>query len=120
VVAIFFSGWWLIYTEPSDPADLKYVLWRHGLYPIYPEATAAMVRDLRRDDLVIGKTKEQLRRKFGYLVPLADASLYLKQEYQEYPVTPPRKESDVFFIRDSWWMVVFDGDKAVDLVLCKG
>ena len=79
-------------------------------------ATETMIGDAGRDKLVIGKTKEQLRNRFGYLLTPANASQYLRTCYQN----SSWKDRDVLFIRQSPWMIVFDGNKATDLVLIKG
>ncbi|MGC1383321.1 MAG: hypothetical protein WA823_06065 [Candidatus Acidiferrales bacterium] len=96
---------------------MRYVFWKAGLYKMsLNEATSIMVGDRYRDGLVLGKTKAQLQERFGPLVPLANASPYLRACYEN----SARKGKDVLFIAHSSWMVVFDGDKAVDLVLVKG
>lgn len=117
VVAIFFGGWALTYPSSNDPKNIKYVLWKAGLYKVnLDQATAAMVGDPNRDQLVVGKTKVQLRDKFGPLLSSAEVSPYLKACYQN----SVWKDKDVLFIGQSSWMVVFDGDKATNLVLVKG
>jgi hypothetical protein len=111
------GGWALMYPSSSDPKNIKYVLWKAGLYRVNLEvATAAMIGDPSRDKLVVGKTKAQLRDRFGPLVSAAEASLYLRGCYQN----SSWKDRDVLFIGQSPWMVVFDGDKATNLVLIKG
>src|SRR5215472_10761145 len=83
VVAIFFGGWALTYPSSNDPKNIKYVLWKAGLYKVnLDQATAAMVGDPNRDQLVVGKTKVQLRDKFGPLLSSAEVSPYLKACYQ--------------------------------------
>jgi hypothetical protein len=79
-------------------------------------ATATMIGDARRDNLVIAKTKGQLQEQFGYLSAPADAAPYLRGCYQD----SAWKNKDVLLIRGSARMVVFDGDKAIGLVLIKG
>ena len=79
-------------------------------------ATGTMIADASRNKLVVGKTEAELRSKFGYLVTLSDASQYLRSCYQ----SSPWKDRKVLFIRRSPWMVLFDGDKATQLVLIKG
>lgn len=109
--------WKLTYPSESDPKNIKYVLWKNGLYPLNPNvATHTMIGDAGHDELVLGKTKTQLRKKFGYLLAPADASPYLRGCYQN----SAWKDKDVVFVRDSAWMVIFDGDKATELVLIKG
>ena len=111
-----FGSWTLIYPSP-DPKNIKYVLWKAGLYKLnIDEVTGTMVGDRNQSKLVAGKTKEQLRDKFGSLLPAADASSYLRDCYHN----SYWKDRDVLFIGHSWWMVVFDGDKATNLVLLKG
>ncbi|HST10820.1 MAG TPA: hypothetical protein VLL05_10620 [Terriglobales bacterium] len=117
VVVIFFGGWALTYPSSSDPKNIKYVLWKTGLYKVsLDQAATAMVGDRHRDELVVGKTKAQLREKFGPLLSPADASPYLRGCYQN----SSWRDKDVLFIGQSSWMVVFDGDKATNLVLEKG
>lgn len=117
VVVLFFGGWAMTYPSSSDPKNMKYVLWKAGLYKVsLDQATTAMVGDRNRDELVVGKTKAQLRDKFGPLLSSAEASPYLKGCYQN----SAWKDKDVLFIGQSSWMVVFDGDRATNLVLIKG
>jgi hypothetical protein len=116
LVAICVGGWVLVYPTP-DPKNIKYVLWKAGFYEMNIDvATGTMVGDPNRDKLVVGKPKAQLRDKFGLLVLPADASPYLRGCYQ----TSSWKNREVVFIGQSSWMVVFDGDKATNLVLIKG
>ena len=115
-IVMFLGGWVLTYPSP-DPKNIKYVLWKADLYKLnFDEATGTMVGDRNRDKLVVGKTKAQLREKFGSLLSPADASPYLRGCYQN----SPWKERDVLFIGRSSWMVVFEGGKAANLVLVKG
>ena len=79
-------------------------------------ATGTMIGDPRRDELVVGKTKAQLRDRFDLLLSPADASPYLRGCHRD----SAWKGMDVVFIGRSPWMVVFDGDRATELVLIKG
>lgn len=110
-------GWALTYPSDSDPKNIKYVLWKNGLYRMNLDiATGTMIGDASREKLVLGKTKTQLRETFRYLSTPADVSPYLRGCYQD----SVWKDRDALFIRKSPWMVVFDGDKATELVLIKG
>src|SRR5712692_6396761 len=116
VVVTFLGGWALTYPSP-DPKSIKYVLWKADLYRLnLDEATGTMVGDPDRGKLVVGKTKPQLRNKFGSLLSPVEASPYLRGCYQN----SSWKDRDVLFIGQSSWMVVFDGDRAANLVLVKG
>src|ERR1700685_2283719 len=105
--------WALSFPSDADPKNIKYVLWKNGLYEMNLDAaTNTMIGDGNREKLVIGKSKVQLREKFGYLSTPADVSQYLRGCYQ----TSAWKDRDALFIRNSPWMVIFDGDKATELV----
>jgi hypothetical protein len=114
-LVILLGGWEVTYPSAGDPKNLRYVLWKAGLYKMDLDlARGTMVGDPSRDKLVNGKTEAALRGRFGYLLTPLDASPYLKV------CSAPWKERKVLFIRNSPWMVVFNGDKATDLVLIKG
>jgi hypothetical protein len=116
-VVLFFGGWQVTYPDAQDPKNMRYVFWKAGLYNMsLSQATSTMVGDRYRDELVLGKARAQLQERFGPLVALADASPYHRACYEN----SGRKGKDVLFIAHSSWMVVFVGDKAVDLVLMKG
>jgi len=117
VVVDFFGGWALTYPSSGDPRNMQYVLWKAGLYKVSLEqATTAMIGDRNRNKLVLNKTKEDLRDKFGSLLSPADASPYLRGCYEN----SSWKDKGVLFIGQSPWMVVFDDDRATNLVLIKG
>lgn len=109
--------WILTYPSASDPKNIKYVLWKHGLYRMdLDTASGTMIGDANSEMLVLGKTKGELREKFGYLSTLPEASPYLRRCYEN----SDWKGTDVLFIRKSPWMIVFSGDRATKLVLIKG
>ena len=108
--------WRLLY-PPPDPKCMEYAFWKAGLYRWNPDLVlGAMIGDSQRDRLVLGKTKTELRDKFGVLLTPEEASSYLRGSYE----SSSWKGKDVRFIRQSPWMVVFDHDKAIELVLIKG
>jgi hypothetical protein len=110
-------GWAWTYPSESDPKNIKYVLWKVGLYRMnLDKATGTMIGDGNREKLVVGKTKSQLQERFGYLSTPADMPSYLRGCYQN----SSWKNRDALFIRKSQWMIVFDGDRASELILIKG
>ena len=116
-VLLVVGGWMLMYPEPSDPKNVKYILWKAGFHTMNVDlATGTMIGDPSRDDLVIGKTKGQIRDRFGSLLSPAEATPYLRACY----LSSDWRHREVLFIRTSPWMIVFDGDRATDLVLIKG
>jgi hypothetical protein len=117
LLVVFIGEWALMYPSSSDPKNIKYLLWKAGLYRVDLDlATSAMVGDRSRDKLVVSKTKGQLRDKFGSLLSPGEASPYLRGCYHD----SAWKDREVLFIAQSSWMIVFDGDKATNLVLIKG
>lgn len=104
-----------MYPSTNDPKNIRYVLWKRGLYALNPDvALGTMIADRDRDHLVLGKSKEQLKGKFGYLLSPEQVSEYYRSVYRE------RGYHDAVFLRNSPWMVVFSDGKASQLVLIKG
>lgn len=117
IISASIAAWALIYPSQSDPKNIKYVFWKAGFYRMNLDTAAGtMIGDSDRDKLVLGKTKQQLQEKFGYLLSPGDTSSYLRDCYQ----ASPWKNRDVLFIRTSPWMIVFDQGRATNLVLIKG
>jgi len=105
-------AWAALYPSEGDPKNWKYVLWKHGLY--------AMNLDIGdgagRDELVIGKSKAELQKQFGFLTAPAAASSYMQMCYSQ----SAANGQDALVIRKSPSIVIFQNDKAIDLILCKG
>lgn len=117
LVFFFVAGWAFLYPYP-DRRNIKYVFWKAGLYRLnLVQAEGEMILDPHRDNIVIGKTKAQLERRFGRLTPLADAT-----EYARFCCQHGADCKDAMFLDDgpAPWMIVFQGDKAAELVLIKG
>lgn len=116
LVALLGVGvWQATHPETSDPRSIRYVLWTAGFSTLDPDtATETMIGDQTRDCLVLGRSRSQLRDKFGYLVSFREASPYLRS------CASAVAEKDILFIRRSPWMVIFEKDTAIDLVLFKG
>jgi hypothetical protein len=119
-------AWVMLYPEGYDPKNIKYVLWKHGLNVNMnlDDAVGGMTHDTWAVNIVKGMSEEQLKRRFGYVRSFDEATPYLRLCYTnpdtvgELGVRAHGKQ--ILFLRDSWWMVILDGGKAVDLVLCKG
>jgi len=118
IAGLLVSGTWAVmYPGSEDPKNIRYVLWKYGLCEMdLDRAARNMIGDSNRNALVLGKTREQLRKQFGYLLSPDEVSPYLREFYS----SSGRKRADVSFIRTSPWMVVFKNGKADDLVLVKG
>jgi hypothetical protein len=107
-----------MYPSENDPKNIKYVFWKVGLYRMdLDTAIGTMIGDRNREKLVIGKTKDQLRGKFGYLLAPSEAGPYMQTCYAD---SAWKEKATVLLLRRGPWMVKFDGDKATDLMLCKG
>lgn len=100
--------------------------WKHGLSRNIglDSAVAGMTHDTWSVKIVKGKSREQLDIQFGYVRTLDQVTSYLRQCYTLHDASGelgvPARKKEVVFLRDSWWMVILDGGKVVDLVLCKG
>ncbi len=110
-------GWESLYYGPYEHKDLRYQCWKLGFYPLKIDgALETMVVDPRHDSLVLGKTEEQLVRKFGYVLPITQAPQY-DQLCNE---TSPYRGQSVLILRRSNWMVLMENGRGKDLILLKG
>ena len=116
-IVLTLAGWLSLYPGRTDPKSMSYVLWKHELYKLdVPDAAAAMIGDPHREALVLGKSQKELERRFGHLLSLSEVPPRLKGCYHEYGEEPG---TEVRFIAESDWMVVFSKDRAAKLVLLK-
>ena len=116
MAAVSLSIWKLRYSD-ADPKGLRYVCWKAGICRTDLDSVMdTMVGDANRSSLVVGLTRENLVKRFGYLVEVKDASPYLRSCYEG----SDWHGREVAFLRKSSWMVVFDRGRAVELVLIKG
>ena len=122
----FFETWMGLYPDNSDPKNIYYVLWKHGLNKNMDldNAVGTMTHDTWAVTQVEGLTKEQLKSHFGAIHTVEEARPYLKLCYTNGQAVGERGTyadgKEVVFLRDSAWMVIMQQGKAVDLILCKG
>jgi hypothetical protein len=101
----------------NDPKNPKYLLWKRGFYNLDPDiAVQTMIGDPRRESIIIGQSKTQLEKRFGYVTPIDKAAPYYQGAWR----SRSNRASEVFEIRNSDWLVVFSSGKAADLILVKG
>lgn len=123
--------WLETYPYDGDPRNIYYVLWKCGLNESInlDSALVAMSHDAQAKSRVEGLTKDQLKARFGYLRTLGEVTPYYQACYlTPGSITPQNvspadiaaKSEDVFFLRDSPWMVVMKNGRADGLVICKG
>ncbi len=119
-------SWLALYPEEYDPKNMHYVLWKHGLseHINLDNAVGGMTHDTSAVNIVKGMSKEQLNHRFGFIRTLDQVTPYLRECYKlsgtAGELGVPANGKEVVFLRNSWWMVILDDGKAVDLVLCKG
>jgi|SRR5579864_1368665 len=115
IVCCLAVAWHALYPSANDPKNIRYVLWKRGLYPLNLDiALGTMIADRDRDTLVLGRSKEQLRKRFGYLLSPDQTSEYYRNIYLE------RGYGDALFLRGSPWLVVFSDGRASKLIFIKG
>jgi hypothetical protein len=116
IIVVVVAGWQFVVVGADDPRDLRYQGWKLGLYPLRIDAALnVMINDSHRDSLVVGKTSEELDRRFGSVSPVP-GNTYVKNCYEN----SPYRGTSVLFIRNSNWMVLMKDGVADGLVLAKG
>lgn len=116
LVLVLFVGIWVsVYPDGRDSKSPRYFLWKAGLYSADRNlAPDAMLGDRYREKLIVGKTKEQLKRRFT-LLTLDEVSPYYRAGHDA-----GGKDRDVLFIKGTPWMITFEDNRATDLELMKG
>ncbi|MBB5057568.1 hypothetical protein HDF16_002274 [Granulicella aggregans] len=108
--------WHLIYPGYYDPKSIAYLGWKFHVLPMEPvRALNTMTHGPNSDRLVLGKSRQQLQQRFGFVRTVDQVSPYLR-DY----CAAARPGADLLFLNSSDWMVVMQRDRAVELVLCKG
>ena len=106
----------LLRPDPIEATSVRYWAWKHGLVKMnLDRALNEMVNDPGRDSIVLGKTEAELRAKFGFTLPVEQASPYVQYCYKNSQYT----KSHVVMLRHSNWMVLMRG-KAAELLRVSG
>jgi len=108
--------WAATYPGYYDSKNVHYVLWKWGLVSIDLDRALSIMTHDNSGPLVIGKSEDELRKRFGYLRSLDEARPYLRGCYRK----SDWDGKTVMFLRGSEYMVVFRNNKVTDLVLVKG
>jgi hypothetical protein len=116
LLALTLGAWQISYPDHNDPKNLRYTFWKRGLASFdLDQACGTMIEDRNARSLVIGKSKEQLQGRSGFLTRPSEAGPYLERAYAVHG-----KGQDAAYIRRSPWLVIFHGGRATDLILMKG
>ena len=114
---VVFTAVMFLRRGPTERTTVRYWAWKHGLVQMdLDRAVDEMVNDPGRDGLVVGKTEPQLRAKFGFTLPVEQASLYVQYCYKNSQYT----KDQVFMLRHSNWMVLMRDNKAAQLIRVSG
>ncbi len=113
----FIGGlWWAAYPDQYDRKNPHYVLWKYHLASMnLDRASSIIVNDPDRNPMILGKTKTDLTKRFGYLKAPSDVRQYL-HDY----CWSTRSGSDAMFLRNTDLMVIFTNGQASEIVYCKG
>jgi hypothetical protein len=115
-IVIFLGLWEATYPDSGDPKNLHYVAWKWHLLPMDPmRALGVMTHDSYSERLVLGKTPDQLEKRFGFVQTVSQVGPYLR-DY----CAAARPGSSVLFLYNSNYMVVMQNNHVFELVLCKG
>lgn len=115
-IGLGFVFWYAMYPDSYDPKSIAYIGWKAHLLPMEPRrALSIMTHGANSDRLVVGDTRQESTRRFGFVLTADQVSPYLR-DY----CAATRPSADVFFLNSSDYMVVMSNNQAVELVLCKG
>jgi hypothetical protein len=115
-IAGFFLLWHATYPDDYDPKSIGYIGWKLHVLPMDPtRALGIMTHGANSDRLVLGRSRQQLQQRFGFVRTVEQVSPYLRNY-----CAAARPGAEVLFLNSSNWMIVMQRDRAVELVLCKG
>jgi hypothetical protein len=117
VCLLLFLAIWAVVYPRDDPKGLEYTLWKAGAWKMdLSEATGIMVGDSHHDELVVGKTRQKIEKRFGPLLTLDQAT-----PYEQFCLKGSDWEKEEpLFIRQNPWMILFNNGKATDIIFIKG
>ena len=96
--------------------DIQYQLWKAGLYDLDRDTVLTAFYSDRHKQFIFGKSEAELSKRFGPLaLPYEEGPYYL-----DFARDPRWKGKKIRYIRGTAWLIAFDHDKAVDLLLVKG
>ena len=110
--------WTATYPSPTDSKNLKFVLWKHGLYHLEPRLVLdGLYAEPNGERFVLGRSKEEVEAMFGPLVLAKDSPNYIPScfDHSAWPA-----DQTYLVSMNLWWAVVFQNNRAVDFRLVKG
>ncbi len=79
LIAAVLGLWQATYPGRYDGKGLHYVLWKHHLASMdLDRASAIVINDPERNAMMLGKTRQELTRRFGYLKSPTEVRPYLR------------------------------------------
>jgi len=116
-LALAFGAWTAMHANACDPKNMHYVLWKWGIAAMnLDDATCAITEDVSgKQELIIGKSRQEISRRFGYVLTPQEAGQVLKQCI---PGSWAEGKNPVF-IRRSNLVVTFNHDVADHVGLLK-
>ena len=109
------TTWLSLYPEKTDPKNLYYRAWRLGFPTLsVDDAYQAMIGDTNTLEIVKGKTLRQLQARFGNIRKDGELLPYQRDCLNRIEYL---KGKNIAFLGDSYWLVVFEGDRVADLIL---
>jgi hypothetical protein len=109
--------WNVTYPDQNDPKNMRYVLWKHGLMTMNLDTATGVIEEdpEGKRDLIIGKTTQQIRDRFGYLLTPHQAGHTLEQCIRG----SWAEGKNPMYIRRSNLVVTFDGGVATNADILK-
>jgi hypothetical protein len=104
-------------TSPENPRSIPYQLWKANLISLdHQTVLRAFYSDTRRGDLVLGKSEQEIAARLGPL----EAPETMTPYYRDFARDPRWKDKKTRYIRGTAWLIAFENNRAVNLLLVKG
>lgn len=118
LIALFafsFSGVLTHLCNREDDKSLRYILWKKGVHP-YPSEIirTALCADIHRNELIRGKTKEEIKQMFP------NAQEESVNDYQKRYESTDLKGKDYLWLDENHVVFFFENGLATEIGLMKG
>ncbi|HMT09151.1 MAG TPA: hypothetical protein PKA82_14195 [Pyrinomonadaceae bacterium] len=98
----------------GDDLSIRYILWKHNLYPYRSEFVGGVIADRHFQDQLVGKTKDEILRIFP------DLRAEPVNEFQEFYARTDLVGREHLWFGDKLTVMFFENGKATYIGLMKG
>jgi hypothetical protein len=114
VLAFSSSATFSYFYQRGDDLSIRYILWKHSLYPYRSEFVGGVIADRQFQNQLVGKTKDEMLRIFP------DLHSEPVNEFQEFYARTDLVGREHLWFGDKLTVMYFENGRATYIGLMKG